>query len=77
MKISIVDAQTGELIERDMTAEEEAELEAQNAAYAARIAEEEIKAQELKAAKISAYEKLGLTAEEIQALITELKPKDA
>jgi len=72
MKISITDAETGKQIERQMTADEITEFNAQNAAYAAKLAEEEAKAAELKAIKISAYKKLGLTEAEIEALIPSL-----
>lgn len=63
----IVDAATGEVIERDLTAEELADLENVKAESEARKAEQDAKA----AARTSALAKLadlGLTAEEIAAL---------
>lgn len=62
----IFDAATGESNTRPLTAEEIADLEAQNAAYAARQAEAEAKV----AARESAAQKLSsiLNPEEIAAL---------
>lgn len=65
--ISIFDALTGQLIEREMNAEELANYEATNAEAAARNANREAKA----TARTSALAKLaelGLTEEEIAAL---------
>jgi hypothetical protein len=65
--IVIFDAETGEVTERELTAEEIAEAEARQAEAEARQAEAEAKA----AARTSALAKLadlGLTAEEIAAL---------
>lgn len=70
-KVIEVDCSTGESIERDMTAEEIANMEAMRAeAEARRIAEEQVAAATA-AAKASAESKLaalGLTPEEIAAL---------
>jgi len=63
------DASTNEIIEREMTAEELVEYqEYQNEAVAEKqkkISKEE----ELKSLKIAAYQKLGLTQKEIDALL--------
>lgn len=70
-KVIEVDCSTGESIERDMTAEEIANMEAMRAEAEARRAEEEAAAEAKAAAKASAeakLAKLGLTAEEIAAL---------
>lgn len=67
--IHIFNGDTQEIVEREMTATELAELnEFQSKATAARearIAEQE----KLKQNKISAYQKLGLTEAEIEALL--------
>lgn len=70
-KVLEVDCSTGIAIERDMTAEEIANMEAMRAEAEARRAEEEATAAAKAAAKASAEAKLaalGLTAEEIAAL---------
>jgi hypothetical protein len=63
--IKIVNVQTGEEIEREMTAEEFAKWEADKALEAAREAAEAQKA----AAKQALLDKLGITAEEAQLLL--------
>ncbi len=66
-----VDCSTGISTEREMTAEEVANLEAMQADAEARRAEEEAAAEATATAKASAEAKLtalGLTAEEIAAL---------
>lgn len=66
-----VNCETGEVIERPLTAEELAQREADAAAYAAQKAEREAAEAAALAAKESANAKLaalGLTAEEIAAL---------
>jgi hypothetical protein len=75
--IQITDALTGETIVREMTDEEQAE---HNAISAKNLAAKEKKAQEeadLRAAKIAAYTKLGLSAEEIEALVSTPQPPRA
>lgn len=70
-KVIEVDCSTGESIERDMTADEIANMEAMRADAEARKAEEEAAAQAKAEAKASAEAKLaalGLTADEIAAL---------
>lgn len=67
-----VNCETQEVIERLLTPEEIAQREADAAAFAAAKAEEEAAAEAAAAAKASAEAKLsalGLTAEEIAALI--------
>ena len=66
-----INCETGEVIERPLTAEELAQREADAAAYAAQEAEREATEAAALAAKESANAKLaalGLTAEEIAAL---------
>ena len=64
-KEKIVNVQTGEETWRDYTAEEIAELEAAQAETAERLVEAEAK----EAARQAVLTKLGLTAEEAQALL--------
>ena len=63
----IIDGATGETVERDLTAEEIADLETQQAEAEARQAEQDAKisARESALSKLAA---LGLTQEEIEAL---------
>jgi hypothetical protein len=66
-----VDCSTGVVTERELTAEEIAQREADAAAYAVRKAEEEAAKAATEIAKASAEAKLaalGLTADEIAAL---------
>jgi hypothetical protein len=66
-----INCETGEVIERPLTAEEMAQREAEAAAYAVELAEREAIKAAAQAAKESAQAKLaalGLTAEEIAAL---------
>jgi hypothetical protein len=74
-KITITDATTNTTIEREMTEEELAARNAMLSQDALDRAEVEAKAQELKELKTSAYEKLGLTQEEIEALLPTPKPR--
>lgn len=68
--ISIYDHLTGETIVRDLTADELAELDAQAAlAESKRIEEEEAQAAKA-AAKQAILDKLGLTADEADALLS-------
>lgn len=70
-KVLEVDCSTGIATERDMTAEEIANMEAMRADMQARAAEQEAAAAAKAAAKASAEAKLaalGLTPEEIAAL---------
>ena len=64
---------TGENIVREMTLEEIATLEAEQSALREAKAQREAEAEATKAEKISAYQKLGLTKAEIEALL----PSDA
>lgn len=73
-KITIFDAITGESIEREMTAEELKDHNLLLSEDAVIQAEAKTKAEELRALKVSAYEKLGLTPEEIEALLPLSKP---
>ena len=68
----IVNCETGEQTEVELTAEEVAQREADAAAYAAEIAQREADAAALAAAKASGMAKLaalGLTDDEIAALV--------
>jgi hypothetical protein len=70
-KVVEIDCSTGISIERDMTTEELANMEAMQAESEVRRAEEEVAAAAKAEAKVSAEAKLaalGLTAEEIAAL---------
>lgn len=64
--IKIVNAETGEEIEREMNAAEFAQYEADQAANAAKKAEETTKAN----AKAALLERLGMTAEEAALLLS-------
>jgi hypothetical protein len=68
-KISLYDHETGKQIDRDMTAAEQKERDAEVAAYAQKQAELEAEVESSRVLKVSAYEKLGLSAEEIEALL--------
>ena len=69
MKITQVNASTQEVIERDMTAEELAQAEADKlSAESIKQADEKAKA-EAEAKRSAVLAKLGLTAEEAQALL--------
>jgi len=63
--IKIHNVETGEVIEREMNAEELAQYEADKADQAQRQAEAEAKA----TAKAALLDKLGITAEEAQLLL--------
>ena len=63
--IKIHNVETGEIIERDMTAAEFAKYESDQTANEARKAEAEAKA----TAKAALLNKLGITAEEAQLLL--------
>lgn len=74
MKLGQFDAITGQQIVRDATPDEIAAREAEIAHEIADKAARQAAEQELRATKISAYEKLGLTAQEIEALVPTPKP---
>jgi hypothetical protein len=65
MKIGIYNHETGEQEVRDMTPDEVAAIEADAAAAPDKEAAQEAKA----AAKLAVLEKLGLTADEVAALL--------
>jgi hypothetical protein len=69
MKITIVDAQIGEVIEREMTPEELADFNAQNEAYAEQKAQEQFEKEAKAQAKSAILEKLGLTEDEAKVLL--------
>lgn len=68
-KVGIYDNETGEYITVELTDAEQAKIDAERAAW--RIAKDQTKleAQQLRQTKIAAYEKLGLTPAEIEALL--------
>jgi hypothetical protein len=72
--IQIYDNITGETIIREMTDEEQAQRNAEVAAYLAEKQAKEQAEAEARAIKISAYQKLGLTEAEIEALLPTPKP---
>ena len=75
VKITIIDATTGEVVERPMNESELANYENNMNNFIAEQAEQKKAAEELRTAKISAYEKLGLTEAEIEALLPKpIKP---
>lgn len=66
-KATVANAETGEVIERELTPEELAELEASNLAYQASQAEALAK-QEARTSALAKLAALGLTEEEVAAL---------
>jgi hypothetical protein len=74
--IFIYDHSTGEQIERKMTAAEQKERDAEIAAYSAKKAALEAEIQSVRDLKIAAFQKLGLSAEEIEALVPTPKAVD-
>jgi hypothetical protein len=73
MKIGTFNAETNEQIVRDATPEEIAAREAEIAQYVANKETKKLAELELRATKIAAYQKLGLTEEEIEALLPTTK----
>ena len=73
-KVSIYDHSTGEHIERQMTAAEQKQWDAESAANLKVQAQAKAEAESLRNLKIAAYKKLGLSAEEIEALVPTPKP---
>jgi hypothetical protein len=74
-KLGIYDHETGEYTSVELTDTEQAKIDADRAAW--RIAKDQaiLDAKQLRQTKISAYEKLGLTQAEIEALLpTPAKP---
>lgn len=72
--VYIYDHKTGEEIVREMTDEEQAQRDAEVEAATKAKAKAKANAELLRLAKISAYEKLGLTESEIEALLPSAKP---
>lgn len=73
--IGIYNHATGEQTVREMTNEELAQREIEVAKSLAEKAQKQKEAQDLRETKIAAYEKLGLTPAEIEALLpTPVKP---
>ena len=74
--IGIYDHSIGENVIREMTADEQTQRDAEIQAWLIAKQNAKLEAEQLKATKISAYEKLGLTTEEIEALLPTPKPKE-
>ncbi len=68
--IRIHNTETDEVIDREMTQSEIEEYEA----YKSSVLNDKAKAEETRQLKISAYQKLGLTEAEIEALLPTPKP---
>lgn len=64
-----VNCATGEVVERPLTAEELAQLEADATAFAAAEHEKEVKAAEAAEAKAALLAKLGITEDEAKLLL--------
>lgn len=64
--IKIHNSETGEIVERDMNADELAQWEADKAAAAAKVEQEA----EVAAAKAALLDKLGITKEEAKLLLS-------
>jgi hypothetical protein len=73
-QIGIYDHTTGENIVREMTTEEKEQRDAETKAWQTAKENAKLAAEQLRATKISAYEKLGLTEAEIEALLPTPKP---
>lgn len=73
-KVSIYDHNTGEQIEREMTTTEQKQWDAESAANLKAQADAKAEAETARNLKIAAYTKIGLTAEEIEALLPSVKP---
>jgi hypothetical protein len=73
-QIGIYDHTTGENIVLEMTSEEKAKRNAEIKAWQIGKEKAKLEAEQLRATKIAAYEKLGLTEAEIEALLPTPKP---
>lgn len=67
--IQIHNAENGEIIVRELTNDEQAIRDAEKAAWVAQKEQEKLEVAQLRQTKIAAYEKLGLTEAEIEALL--------
>lgn len=72
--ISIYDHSTGEHIQREMTDEEFEQYQIESAAALAKKEQTKLEAEALRATKVEAYKKLGLTDDEIEALLPTPQP---
>jgi hypothetical protein len=72
--IGIYNHNTGENVVREMTPEEQEQREIETQAWIAAKEQRLAEANELRQTKIAAYEKLGLTLDEIEALLPTHKP---
>lgn len=73
-KVSIYDHSTGEHIERQMTTAEQKQWDLETAANLKAQAKAKAEAEAARNLKIAAYEKMGLTPDEIEALLPTPKP---
>lgn len=72
--ISIYNHATGEHIHREMTDEEFAQYEIDCAKVEMQKEQQKLELEQLRQTKIEAYKKLGLSAEEIEAILPTPKP---
>jgi hypothetical protein len=72
--IGIYDHTTGENIVREMTTDEQTQRDAEIEAWQTAKENAKLQAEQLRETKIAAYEKLGLTEAEIEALLPTPKP---
>jgi len=68
-QLGIYDHTTGENVVREMTAQEKTQRNAEIEAWQTAKENAKLEAEQLRATKIAAYEKLGLTEAEIEALL--------
>ncbi len=68
-----INCTTGEVVERELTADELAQREVDAKAYADQKAADDKAAADKAAARLAVYAKLGLTADEIAALADQLQ----
>jgi len=73
-QIGIYDHNTGQHIVREMTSDELAQRNVEIEAWLEAKENAKLEAEQLRATKIAAYEKLGLTEAEIEALLPTPKP---
>ena len=72
--IGIYDHTTGENVVREMTTQEKAQRDAEIQAWLTAKENAKLETEQLRKTKIAAYQKLGLTEVEIEALLPTPKP---
>lgn len=75
--IGIYDHTSGENVVREMTPEEQAQRDAEIQAWLTAKENAKLEAEQLRETKIAAYQKLGLTEAEIEALLPAPKPEQS